>query len=87
MNLTHDSPMFSSEAIDKRISRMRIKKLLRAIVPTFERVPAKRSEEGKEVARNLVKTYARGNVNLQRGRYLTKSQMLVRKQNLAKHSF
>lgn len=63
-------------------------KLLRALFPTLARIPASTSKAASAaVAAGLVRSYARGNVNLQRGRYVTAAQIEARKQKLAQHSF
>lgn len=67
---------------------MRLAKLLKALLPTLLPIPARSTKAAEEaVARNLVRSYARGNVNLQYGRYLTAEQLEARKQKLAQHSF
>lgn len=63
-------------------------KLLKAFLPTLITLPAKSSKEaGDAIAHKLVRSYARGNVNLQFGRYLTMDQLEARKQKLARHAF
>ncbi|MHA5986297.1 hypothetical protein ACVSMR_05665 [Pseudomonas aeruginosa] len=64
---------------------MRLTKLLKALLPSLVSIPAK--ADADVVARKLVRSYARGNVNLQYGRYLTSKQLEARKQKLAQHSF
>ena len=67
---------------------MWFKKLFRALFPSLVTLPAKSSKEAAAVvAQNLVRSYARGNVNLQRGRFLTSEQLEARKQKLAQHTF
>lgn len=41
----------------------------------------------KEIAARLVRSYARGNVNLQYGRYVTAEELESRKQRLAQYIF
>jgi len=41
----------------------------------------------KEIADRLVRSYARGNVNLQYGRYVTAEEIDARKQRLAQYTF
>ncbi|KPZ19812.1 hypothetical protein [Pseudomonas syringae group genomosp. 3] len=67
---------------------MWLQKLLRALSPSWVDIPAKSSKEAADItAHNIVCSYARGNVNLQRGRYLTSEQLEIRKQKLAHHAF
>ena len=67
---------------------MRFKALLGMLFPTLVAIPAKTSKTGAAaVAQNLVRSYARGNVNLQRGRYVTAEQLEARKRKLAQSSF
>ncbi len=67
---------------------MWFQKLLRALFPSRVAIPAKSSKEAADIAaHNIVCSYARGNVNLQRGRYLTSEQLEIRKQKLAQHAF
>ncbi len=67
---------------------MWFKRFLKALMPTFVTIPAKDSKEAAlVVTRNVVRSYARGNVNLQYGRYVTSEQLEARKQKLAQHSF
>ncbi|GFM88261.1 hypothetical protein PSCICO_36600 [Pseudomonas cichorii] len=67
---------------------MWFKMLLRALLPTFAPIPEKRSIEADAVvAHKIVRSYARGNVNLQRGRYMTADKLEARKRQLALHSF
>lgn len=67
---------------------MWFKKLLRALFPSFVKIPTKNSQElAAEVAHRVVRSYARGNVNLQRGRYMTADQLEARKRQLAHHTF
>ncbi|QVE17365.1 hypothetical protein KGD89_00910 [Pseudomonas cichorii] len=68
--------------------RMWFRKLFRALFPTRVKIPVYSSKEAaSSVARNVVRSYARGNVNLQRGRYMTSEQLEARKQKLAQHAF
>lgn len=41
----------------------------------------------EEIAARLVRSYARGNVNLQYGRYVTAEELEARKQRLAQYTF
>lgn len=67
---------------------MWFRKLLRVLLPTLATLPASNSKASATwVAKGLVRSYARGNVNLQRGRYVTSAQIEARKQKLAQHSF
>lgn len=67
---------------------MQLIKLFKALVPTIFSVPAASSKERQDaVVQKLVRTYARGNVNLQYGRYVTEEQLTARKQKLARHAF
>jgi hypothetical protein len=51
-------------------------------------VPAKSSQAASDaIARQVVRSCARSNLNLQRGRYMTAQDIEDRKQALAKHSF
>lgn len=68
--------------------RMWFQKLLRALFPARVAIPAKSSKDvADRVAHDVVRAYARGNVNLQRGRYMTSEQLEARKQKLAQHAF
>ncbi|MBI2381754.1 MAG: hypothetical protein HYV16_13465 [Gammaproteobacteria bacterium] len=67
---------------------MRFEALLKALFPSLVPIPRKSSKDmGDEVARGLVRAYARGNVNLQYGRYLTGEQLEERKHALSRHAF
>ncbi len=68
--------------------RMRLAKLLKALLPTLLPIPDRDTKAAKDaVAHGLVCSYARGNVNLQDGRYMTAEQLEARKQKLAQYSF
>lgn len=67
---------------------MWFRKLFSAILPVRVKIPAHSSQEAAvTIARTVVRSYARGNVNLQRGRYMTSEQLEARKQKLAQHAF
>jgi len=67
---------------------MWFKIFFRALFPSLVTIPAKTSKAAAmALAHNLVRSYARGNVNLQRGRYMTSEQLEARKRELAQHSF
>lgn len=67
---------------------MWFRRLLRALLPTHAVIPARSSKTSATlVAKSFVRSYARGNVNLQRGRYVTSADIDARKQKLAQHSF
>lgn len=67
---------------------MWFQKLFRALFPARVEIPAYSSQDtSSAVARSVVRSYARGNVNLQRGRYMTSEQLEARKQKLAQHAF
>lgn len=64
------------------------RRLIEALLPSLVVIPANTTEvTQKAVAQRLVRTYARSNLNLQRGRYVTAEQLEDRKRQLAKHSF
>ncbi len=67
---------------------MWFRRLLRALLPTHAVIPERSSKTSATlVAKSFVRSYARGNVNLQRGRYVTSADIDARKQKLAQHSF
>lgn len=67
---------------------MWMKRLNAAFFPSLIPIPARSSQQASNaVARRLVRTYARSNLSLQRGRYMTAQDLEDRKQQLAKHSF
>lgn len=67
---------------------MWFRKILRVLLPTLAEIPASSSKAyAAIVAKAFVRSYARGNVNLQRGRYVTSADIDARKQKLAQHSF
>lgn len=67
---------------------MWFKKILGVLLPTLAEIPAGTPDaSARTVVKGLVRSYARGNVNLQRGRYVTSAQIEARKQKLAQHSF
>jgi hypothetical protein len=66
----------------------KFRRLLDALFPSFVTIPSRTSEAySKALATSLVRSYARSNLNLQRGRYVTAEQLEDRKHQLAKHSF
>jgi hypothetical protein len=68
--------------------RLKFRRLLDVLFPSFVTIPARTSEVySKALATSLVRSYARSNLNLQRGRYVTAEQLEDRKRQLAKHSF
>ena len=63
-------------------------KLRRALFPSLAIIPKDSTEVAqKAVVQRIVRRYARGNLNLKRGRYVTAEQMEERKRRLANHSF
>ncbi|MCY1365029.1 hypothetical protein D9M69_518590 [compost metagenome] len=56
-----------------------------ALLPSL--VAISTTADADSFARKLVRFYARGNVSLQDGRYLTSKQLEARKDALAQHSF
>lgn len=59
-----------------------------ALLPSLIPIPAKSSQAASDaIARRVVRSYARSNLNLQRGRHMTAQELEDRKQALAKHSF
>jgi hypothetical protein len=68
--------------------RMWLSRLVAALYPTLIPVPVKTSEaRANALAHDLVRRYARSNVNLQKGRYVTAEDLEARKRVLALHSF
>lgn len=67
---------------------MYLKRLVRALLPGLAKIPAKCSDQVKsDIARTVVQRFARGNLNLARGRYQTAADLEARKKRLALHSF
>ena len=67
---------------------MPLNNFLRALFPSLVTIPTKTSKAAAtKVAHDLVRSYACGNVNLQRGRYMTSEQLEARKRRLAQPSF
>ncbi|MEG0869220.1 MAG: hypothetical protein RSG77_19505 [Hafnia sp.] len=67
---------------------MFLKNLIKALLPSFIKIPAKDAGElSQAIAHRLVRVYARGNSNLQRGHYVTAEQIEGRKKKLAQHHF
>lgn len=65
-----------------------LKDLQGALFPSLIPIPAKCSQAASDaIACRVVRSYARSNLNLQRGRYMTAQDIEARKQKLAKHSF
>lgn len=65
-----------------------LRRVIHALLPSLTVIPANTSEVTQQaVARRLVRSYSRSNLNLQRGRYLTAEQLEKRKRKLANHTF
>lgn len=65
-----------------------LRKMRRALFPSLAVIPGVTSELAQQaVVRRVVRTYARGNLNLKLGRYVTADQIEARKRQISKHSF
>jgi hypothetical protein len=59
-----------------------------ALFPSLIPIPDNSSQATSDaIARRVVRSYSRSNLNLQRGAYLTAEDLEARKQALAKHPF
>lgn len=60
---------------------MRLKRILRALLPPLVKVPPATPKLDPGVVRRIVASLTRGNLNLRMGRYVTAEQMEERKQS------
>lgn len=62
---------------------MRLKRLLRALLPPLVKMPPATPQVDPGAVRRIVASLSRGNLNLRLGRYVTAEQMEERKRKLA----